>query len=87
MWPQLREQPHLPARATDERPLDPGQAAERDRCVSVCCSLGCDQPTQQRGNRCPLVCEEPDITLRAGPRQRPGRGVHRSLLLAAGGQR
>ena len=70
-----------------EGTLQPGQAVERDLGRGLAGSLGRDQPAQQRGHRRALVGEEADITLRAGDGERLGQGVHRSLLLAAGGQR
>ena len=69
-----------------ERPLEPGQAAERDRRGRPAGPLGRDQPGQQRGHRRSLVGEDPDMALRAGQGERRSQRVHRRGLLAAGGQ-
>ena len=70
-----------------ERAPQPGQVTERDARGRLPGPLGCDQPSQQRGHRRPLVGEDPDIALRAGQRERFGQGVHRVGVPAAGGQR
>jgi hypothetical protein len=68
-------------------PQHPGQAAKRDTADrGPLRPLGRDQRAQQRGHRRALIGEHPDITLRAGQRERPGQGVHRGVLLAGGRQ-
>ena len=44
------------------------------------------QPGQQRAHRLAFVGEHPDIALRAAQGQRPGQGLRRGVLVAAGGQ-
>ena len=70
-----------------ERVLQPGQAAQRDPRRGLPGPLRRDELAKQRGHRRALIGEYPDIALRAGEDERPGQGIHRSPLLAPGGQR
>ena len=87
MMPGRRRGPGRAGVPGVEGPLEPGQVAERDLGGCLAGALGRDQPAEQRGHRRPLVGEDPDVTLRAGERERPGQGVDRACLHPAGGQR